>query len=303
MQPIRIAIIGLGKIAHDQHLPALAADRMFALVASVDPAAPALPGLPHFPDVAALRASGLMVDAVSIATPPGVRAGIAAQAAGWHVMLEKPPAATPAQAAGLRASAGRSLMFAWHSRCASAVAAARTALAGETVTNVAITWHEDWRVWHPGQDWIWRADGFGVFDAGINALSILTHLFPGVLLDSAALTVPAGCAAPIAARLALSGPDGCAITADFDWRIAGPQCWDIAIACASGRRLRLSDGGARLWLDGEAQAMAEPKGEYPALYRRFAALIAAGRSDTDLSPLALVAQALAIGAIHQCEAL
>ncbi len=35
---------------------------------------------------------------------------------------------------------------------------------------------EDVRRWHPGQDWIWEAGGFGVFDPGINALSILTEV-------------------------------------------------------------------------------------------------------------------------------
>jgi hypothetical protein len=34
-------------------------------------------------------------------------------------------------------------------------------------------------------------------------------------------------------------------------------------------------------------------GEYPALYRRFAALIARGQTDCDLAPLELVAKALA----------
>ena len=32
--------------------------------------------------------------------------------------------------------------------------------------------------WHPGQEWIWQAGGFGVFDPGINALSIVTRILP-----------------------------------------------------------------------------------------------------------------------------
>ncbi len=35
MDPIRIAVVGVGKIARDQHLPALAADDRFALAAIV----------------------------------------------------------------------------------------------------------------------------------------------------------------------------------------------------------------------------------------------------------------------------
>jgi hypothetical protein len=43
---------------------------------------------------------------------------------------------------------------------------------------VEIVWHEDVRKWHPGQQWIWEPGGFGVFDPGINALSIATRIFP-----------------------------------------------------------------------------------------------------------------------------
>ena len=41
-----------------------------------------------------------------------------------------------------------------------------------------VTWKEDVRHWHPGQQWIWEAGGFGVFDPGINALSIVTKIMP-----------------------------------------------------------------------------------------------------------------------------
>jgi D-galactose 1-dehydrogenase len=43
---------------------------------------------------------------------------------------------------------------------------------------VNVIWREDVRVWHPGQDWIWQPGGLGVFDPGINALSIITHILP-----------------------------------------------------------------------------------------------------------------------------
>ena len=41
-----IAIIGFGKIARDQHLPAIRADSHFQLVATVDPYG-LLEGVPH----------------------------------------------------------------------------------------------------------------------------------------------------------------------------------------------------------------------------------------------------------------
>ena len=56
------------------------------------------------------------------------------------------------------------------------------------------------RRWHPGQEWIWKAGGFGVFDPGINALSIATHIIPkSFFVTSAILDFPDNRQAPIAA--------------------------------------------------------------------------------------------------------
>ena len=53
---------------------------------------------------------------------------------------------------------------------------------------------------------IWQAGGLGVFDPGINALSILTHILPDRLaIQDAELSYPTNCQTPIAARLALTG--------------------------------------------------------------------------------------------------
>ena len=43
MPRIRIAIVGLGKIARDQHLPALAANDQFELIAVASPHSAAIP--------------------------------------------------------------------------------------------------------------------------------------------------------------------------------------------------------------------------------------------------------------------
>ena len=44
-----------------------------------------------------------------------------------------------------------------------------------TIRTLTVAWKEDVRIWHPGQAWIWKAGGLGVFDPGINALSIYEH--------------------------------------------------------------------------------------------------------------------------------
>ncbi len=145
--------------------------------------------------------------AVAICTPPQVRHAFAreALAAGKHVMLEKPPTATVSELddlAGFAAERGLVLFTTWHSQYNAAVLHARRLLEGETVKAMTITWKEDVRRWHPGQKWIWTAGGFGVFDPGINALSIVTEIMPSpVFVTSADLTFPSNCDAPIAASL------------------------------------------------------------------------------------------------------
>lgn len=295
-RPIRIAVIGIGKIARDQHLPAIAANPDFRLVAAVSRNA-VVDGVANFPDIAALIASGMAIDAVAIATPPQGRHAIAAAAlaAGWHVMLEKPPGATRGEVADLMARAGRlTLNASWHSRHAAGVDPARQWLDGRTVTAVAIDWREDVRKWHPGQGWIFEAGGMGVFDPGINALSIVTAILPEPLLvEAARLVYPTGRSAPIAADLTMRHGDA-PVTASFDFRHADGETWTITVTTDTGT-LILYDGGARLTVGGTRVTVPD-NSEYPGVYRHFSALIAAGRSDCDTAPLDIVADALLVGA-------
>lgn len=296
--PIRLAVVGLGKIARDQHLPAIAADPAFRLVATVDPAGPGIGGVAHYADLAALFDSRTPIDAAVFCTPPQVRHALASAALdrGLAVFLEKPPGATLSEVVALEARAvasGATLFAGWHSRFAAGVAPAEQWLADRRIERVTITWREDVRVWHPGQHWIWQPGGLGVFDPGINALSILTAILPQPwVIDEAALDVPANCAAPIAARLKLRSVDGVPASTDFDFRQTGPQTWDIVIGTDAGE-CRLSHGGAVLSLPtGERQG---ENREYARLYARFADLIRQGRSDVDSAPFRLVADAFLCG--------
>jgi hypothetical protein len=65
--------------------------------------------------------------------------------------------------------------------------------------------------------------------------------------------------------------------------------------------LLLTDGGARLAIDGAVQEVAGP-GEYPEIYERFAQLIDERRSDVDVRPLRLVADCLLVGSREDVEA-
>jgi D-galactose 1-dehydrogenase len=298
MSSLRVAIVGFGKIARDQHVPAIAATEGVELIAVADPVA-SLPGVAHAATLVELLRGGPDIDAVAICTPPQVRQAQAAiaLAAGKHVLLEKPPGATVAEIAPLAVAAraaGRTLFTAWHSRYAPAVEPARQLLAGRQINSVRIIWKEDVRVWHPGQAWIFAAGGLGVFDPGINALSILTRILPQPLfVTSADLAFPSNRDAPIAAHLALSDARGLKIAAEFDFRQTGPQTWDIEIETAGGL-VSFSHGGRKLRV-GDLQHVDADKAEYPALYRRFRELAASGDSDVDLAPLQLVADAFLLG--------
>jgi predicted dehydrogenase len=293
----RIAIIGFGKIARDQHVPAIATNPGFELIAistrSGDPGI----GVPCHAEPASLFAALKgRLNAVAICTPPCARhsIAIAAMEAGLDVLLEKPPAATLGEVDHLADEArrrGRVLYAGWHSQHAAGVETARAALLGKRIQSLDIQWLEDVRKWHPGQDWIWEPDGFGVFDPGINALSIATRILPEPLfVRGAHLAIPDRRQAPIAADIDF-GPGKRAV---FDWRSAEGEQWTILITTGDGRRIELRDGGDRLFVDGVEQKV-ERSGEYPSLYRRFAQLVAARQTEVDREPLRLVADACLIG--------
>ncbi|MEA3388889.1 Gfo/Idh/MocA family protein [Sphingobium sp. CCH11-B1] len=295
---IRAGLVGLGKIARDQHLPAIEKTAGIELVAVASRNAQG-EGVNNYPDLDAMLAGEGDLDAIILCQPPQVRYAAARQAllAGKHVFLEKPPGATVSEVDALVTLAGTqgvTLYASWHSRYAAAVAQAKAWIAERTIRNIDIQWREDVRHWHPGQPWIWEPGGFGVFDPGINALSILTEIVPEpVTLLSAELEVPENKQAPIGAALRMATASGAAIDAVFDWRQTGPQTWDIAVETDRGSLL-LSEGGNTLRLDGDMQ-MKAPDEEYPAMYRRFVDLVANGATDVDLAPLRLVADAFLCG--------
>lgn len=298
MDPIRIAVLGMGKIARDQHLPAIRENADYRLTATVSRQDVRIDGIAHHASLDALLAEGPAVDAIALCTPPQARYALAATAIsrGLHVFLEKPPGATLSEVAALARQAedaGVTVFASWHSRFAAGVAPARAWLAERRIIRASIVWREDVRVWHPGQTWIWEPGGLGVFDPGINALSIATHILPRPFyLVDAELQVPLNCAAPIAAEANFRDTDGAPITMDLDFRQTGPQQWDIVVETDAGT-LSLSSGGAVLTLpDGTRHA--EDR-EYPGLYARFATLVRSRLSDIDVDPLRLVADAFLRG--------
>ncbi|MGR9316084.1 Gfo/Idh/MocA family protein [Rhizobium leguminosarum] len=298
MSPINLAIVGVGKIVRDQHLPSIAKNPDFALVATASRHG-TVEGVKSYTTIEAMLDAEPSIDAVSLCMPPQYRyeAAYKALVAGKHVFLEKPPGATLSEVADLEALAskqGASLFASWHSRYAPGVEAAKAFLASTTIKSVHVIWKEDVRHWHPNQEWIWQAGGLGVFDPGINALSIVTHILPRpIFIIEAVLEFPENRDAPIAADIHFRNADGLPVHAEFDWLQTGKQSWDIVAETAAGQMV-LAEGGAKLLIDG-ALRFAEPEQEYPSLYRRFAEIIKAGKSDVDLAPLRHVADAFMLG--------
>ena len=163
MPPIKIAIVGVGKIARDQHIPVIAASPDFTLVCAASRNA-TVDGVPNFTNIDDMLSAFPDIQAVALCTPPQDRHLYAssALARGKHVLLEKPPGSTLSEVEGLVALAKqhrRTLFATWHSRFAPAVEAARAWLSTRNIASVRVVWKEDVRHWHPGQEWIWQPGG------------------------------------------------------------------------------------------------------------------------------------------------
>ena len=305
MKPIKIAIIGYGKIASDQHVPSKAANPRFELVATSSRSGEGVEAM--FTDWRQLLREVEGLEAVAITTPPSVRHEIARECilAGLHVLLEKPPAATLSEVDDMSCLAeaeGVTLFATWHSRHNPAVTSAAQALAGKRIAELQVVWQEDVHKWHPGQQWIWERGGFGVFDPGINAFSILTAIFPGnIYVHSADLSIPKNAQTPIAAEIDFASDvaDG-PLHASLDFRRTEGEAWTMDFTTTDGLSLKLADGGSRLFIGGDEQKVGG-QSEYADIYREFVDLIDERRSSVDVRPLRLVADCFLVSRQDEVE--
>jgi len=289
-QKIKLGIVGVGKIVRDQHLPSIEKHGGYEIVATASRNA-CLDGIAAYTNIEEMLDAVPELEAVALCMPPQYRYAAASLALkkGLHVLLEKPPGATVSeveQLADLAVKQSVSLYATWHSRHGTAVKKARSYLADKQIKAVNLVWKEDVRKWHPNQQWIWQAGGLGVFDPGINGLSILTHIVPdGLFVLKSELSFPENRAAPIAASLTLSSSNSLPVSIDFDWRQTGDEVWNIEVETERGSLL-LSDGGAALAIEGEPVDVGEasPHGH-------FAEIMAMRQSDVELAPLKLAADA------------
>ena len=282
----RIAVVGIGKIARDQHLPCIAKNKKFELVAAVSRHGK-VDGVANFESIAALKASKLKVNCVALCTPPAVRLAMARECldAGWHLLIEKPPTPTVGELLAMETHAKkkkRVLYATWHSRYNASVDEAKKLIKGKHVDFLRVTWKEDVDKWHPGQAWIWQPGGFGVFDPGINALSIVTKILPeAIFVEGATIEVPSNAATPIGADIRFKRGDGAEadLSAVFDWRQKTGETWEIEVGTRDGLRLHLKNGGSVLVVNDKTVREAVLH-EYEDIYAKFARLLKAKKSQT-----------------------
>ncbi|MBJ7579415.1 Gfo/Idh/MocA family oxidoreductase [Devosia sp. MC532] len=299
----KIAVIGVGKIAIDQHLPVIDASEDFELAATVSSRGIAHNGLPVFRTAAELYAAMPEVGLVSICTPPGVRHTLVREAldAGKDVMMEKPPTTTISELDDLIAHAkrlDRVLFQTWHSQYNAAVDRTKALLAEQGVKSVRIDWRESVRKWHPGQDWVWEPGGFGVCDPGINAFSIFTKIMPfPVFVESANLTFPANKMTPVDVEIGFKSGQAHkpALSAGFNWLEESGEIWTVHIVTGTGNDIKLEGGGRRLIVNGEL-ILEHGDAEYAGIYDRFADLLDQHESDVDAAPLRLMSDVFLLGA-------
>jgi D-galactose 1-dehydrogenase len=299
----KIAVIGVGKIAVDQHLPVIDASDDFELAATVSSRGVGHGDVPVFRTAAELYAAMPEVGLVSICTPPGVRHALVREAldAGKDVMMEKPPTTTISELDDLIAHAARLdrvLFQTWHSQYNAAVDRAKAILLDEGVNAVRIDWRESVRKWHPGQDWVWEPGGFGVCDPGINAYSIFTKIMPfPVFVESAKLIFPANRQTPVDVEVKFKSgqPHKPVMSSGFNWLEESGEIWTIRVETGAGKELKLERGGRTLRINGEV-VLEHGDEEYAAIYDRFADLLDARQSDVDASPLRLMSDVFFLGA-------
>ena len=293
MTTLPIALAGIGKIAQDEHVPALRASSDWHLAATIS-RNHGIDGVKGFKTMDDFLADPGDIRTVSLALPPGPRFDYAIKAmeAGLNVMLEKPPAVTLGAARHLclcAEEAGVSLYMTWHSRMGAACAAAADRLRGKTLKSIRITWCEDVRRTHPGQDWLWKPGNLGVYDPGINAFSILARILDRpASISEVTMEVPEGRHTPIRSDIVLAHPDKPEFTALFNWRYEGDPVWDMEIETEDDRFTLTRSGSAIVEPDG-TQHHESFDDEYPALYRHMAELVASGGSETDLRPFEMTA--------------
>ncbi len=252
--PLRLGLVGFGRLARSYYLPALRRLRGACAVAVADPlpasraeAATALRGAAVCEDLSGLLAHA--PEALLVATPPSTHLALwnAAQAASLPVFLEKPfvlagelGAATGDAAARARLMVNFNRHF-WppYQRLRTLVAAGRVG----RVTRIEFALHVDLRAWSDvTQHRLSAADGGVLHDLGSQALALVAWL---------AGTDPIGVETTLASR---RWPDDHAMLR-LRFADGGEATCDLAYESRTYERVSISGTAGRLRLDDPNMAL------------------------------------------------
>ena len=189
---LRVALVGTGSVAR-LHAEAVAAHPRSALVAVTDHSRSAADAFARTWEVPAVYddLDALLEaehpDVVLVCTPPGAHRGqtIAAFAAGAHVVVEKPPAASLEELDAMRAAAdaaGRQLAVVFQQRTGTAAAHARRLLSEGTLGRPLVAvcetlWYRDAAYFDTPWRGKWQTEGGGTtLGHGIHQLDLLAYL-------------------------------------------------------------------------------------------------------------------------------
>ncbi len=301
---LKYAIVGYGKIAKDEHVPAIARTPNAELIAVASRHGKSA-NVPIYKSLSETLFAHPEINAVVLCQPPIARFEAAKEAllAGKHVFMEKPPGISVGEVeilSDIARSKKLTLFASWHSRWSPTVAELKKWYQSHSVKHIRIEWREDVRKWHPGQDWIWEAGGFGVMDPGINALSILTEIVDDrIRVAQAHHFIPSNKVTPIASSLRLETASNLPINVEFDWRETSNDSWKISLE--TDEDCYVFDAAAPL-LTSENAESATLSAEYPAMYRHFDKLVKNSECDVDCSPLQIVADAFLCGNVSHVAA-
>ncbi|WP_308915028.1 Gfo/Idh/MocA family oxidoreductase [Jannaschia sp. LMIT008] len=258
----RLLLAGTGLIG-SRHLQHIRDDPDLTLAGIVDPA-PACDtgGAPVFPDIASVDVAA---HGIVLATPTATHAPLTRQAAGrgWHVLVEKPIAATLAEADAMIAAAARAgtrLLVGHHRRHHPKVAALRDLVAGGAI-GTPVTANLMWLMRKPDDyfDVPWRTgiDGAPIKQNLIHDVDMLRMLL-GEVADVVGLgsnAVRRAAARPESGGAVLRFASGA--TATIAYADTAPTPWGFEAATGESPHIPLS-GQDSLRIAGTEGAVAFP---------------------------------------------
>lgn len=308
--PIKFGVIGVGNIGA-VHLDVLKSSEQkdFKLTAVSDLKPLNIEEADFFTDYKKLLENSDIL-AVSINTPPNTHYQLVVDAlnAGKHVLVEKPPALTVAECdemTRLALEKNKVLFMAFHARYHPEVDAAKSELQGKQVKEINITYGEWVLNYHDPKGWIFDpkiAGGGVLMDSGINALSIVTKVMPGIKwnVTSAKFDKPADFRVETKANVKFSFGENGKGTLSMDWMRKGPETRQVVFRTNTDeyvidivRNSFLKNGAAINGNKGNGE-LVDQHSEYRGVYKDFADHLSTGASLISVKELEFIRQAYKI---------